>query len=843
MPRTLSAEVEQARVAQAYAYDVLIEAPDIGLALSWFHEDGDLFEHRLLSIDPVEVGVPPGGGVGFVSQLSFRMAEDGTGQSILELEASAHLHNAQITLKLLFQDEDYAEAIPLFSGRIDAWEVADGEAVITAVDDRLHRNILLPRTLVARHTHPNAPDESIGQALPIVYGAGLTLAPIPLLLVDQTLHIYQVSEHANAKMIAVLGAWPQGTDRLKTIEADPAQAEVLDNNRLRLLQLLTETKFGLAIAPPEIHETVGDVEGGANILDEDPGTITRFHTTASDGVSRLVIDFPHGNPIGINTVEVQLLAHRLGPDAEPTIHGDFQLDTVKSDGTTAIEGLIRLPERRVRKHQTETHRISGIALEEGHTLRMTVSGVNEEEAAGTALDYYQVGSVIVQGYYQVSGPFEHVYLPDTFKIIGQVAEEDVAEEGVFEALQENVFQGRFDDAGGAITGSANGVFDTFPEVLASILRDELGLTVDPLTFTTAKNARLEWKAAGGVGAGWYRGRTSALDLLHSLAIQGGMYLYPRGDGTYILKPIDPLDDATFVIGPAGSDDDFLLYERVDPASDASTWRRTLRYRGGRSDTVRTQFEIHYAFHSARGTFGKLAQASWEGTTATEGQVEAGTVELLQVAHDLFGERDAYTLDADFIYDDDTAHFLLDLLVPYWAFPRHEIEFESTMAPLPLLLGESIEMDTVGMPEGMRGQPFECDRIRYDFDAGRIFLHGTARRRFRLDYYRIKDQSNAIWYWWLNGETGQVVISDAAPNFAHTIEEDITPVTIPYWLELEDETATTRYVYPHTTGQIVVSDTEPAVGTGVVDSPTWIDLRAKRYRLVAFSTGQFGLERV
>ena len=83
MPRTLTANVAQAIVAQEYGYDVLIEAPVIGLHYSWFYAPTPRWSHRLLRIESVEVGVPSGGGIGFVSQLVFVVAETGDTQSLL----------------------------------------------------------------------------------------------------------------------------------------------------------------------------------------------------------------------------------------------------------------------------------------------------------------------------------------------------------------------------------------------------------------------------------------------------------------------------------------------------------------------------------------------------------------------------------------------------------------------------------------------------------------------------------------------------------------------------------------------------------------------------------------
>ena len=356
----------------------------------------------------------------------------------------------------------------------------------------------------------------------------------------------------------------------------------------------------------------------------------------------------------------------------------------------------------------------------------------------------------------------------------------------------------------------------------------------------ARTARQTWQFAGGLGAGWFRGRTSALDFLQSLCLQAAVYLYPKGDGTLAFQAVNALGSPTFTIGPAGSSTDWLLYEPQDPGSPGSTWRRTLRYRGGRNDQVRNSFELRYAYHPARQQFRRIAQASWLGSNDTGGHMTADVVELLQLSHAQFGAREPFTLDADFLYDDATAFALLELLIPYWMLPRQEIEFESTMAPLPVLLGETVQVDTVGMPARMRGEVFEIDRMRYDFEQGRIFLHGTQRTLLRLDYFGIRDQESTLWYWWIDGLSQQLVRDLSPPATGHAQLVDISDPTIPYWLALQDTTATTRYVLPTPLGQVLVQNTVPLVGTGHTGSPVWMALDGRLYGLTVNEFGQYAV---
>ena len=123
------------------------------------------------------------------------------------------------------------------------------------------------------------------------------------------------------------------------------------------------------------------------------------------GVGDVRLNFTHHDPVGINTIDIDLVNHRKVPTAAVTVHGNFVLDSIRQDGSTAIQGLFASLERRVQSTpQTEHFRIVGVSLEAGHVLRMRVSAVNETGAAGTATDAYEVGQIQVIASYLVTRP-------------------------------------------------------------------------------------------------------------------------------------------------------------------------------------------------------------------------------------------------------------------------------------------------------------------------------------------------------------------------------------------------------------------------------------------------------
>lgn len=98
----------------------------------------------------------------------------------------------------------------------------------------------------------------------------------------------------------------------------------------------------------------------------------------------------------------------------------------------------------------------------------------------------------------------------------------------------------------------------------------------------------------------------------------------------------------------------------------------------------------------------------------------------------------------------------------------------------------------------------------------------------LSYLLIKDQTGVIWYWWLLAD-GSIETQLVPPAYA--IKENIALNSIiPYWLVIVSDTAATRYVYPDVAGDILVSDTAPAVGPGTSTTYTFVSYGGKSYLL-------------
>jgi hypothetical protein len=87
------------------AADWLVEAPELGLRLSYDYNPDGTWEHRIAAIGDIEWSVPPGGGIITALTATVDVLETGEGMSILELwQVAATAVTVVVTLTLLLQD-------------------------------------------------------------------------------------------------------------------------------------------------------------------------------------------------------------------------------------------------------------------------------------------------------------------------------------------------------------------------------------------------------------------------------------------------------------------------------------------------------------------------------------------------------------------------------------------------------------------------------------------------------------------------------------------------------------------------------------------------------------------
>lgn len=98
----------------------------------------------------------------------------------------------------------------------------------------------------------------------------------------------------------------------------------------------------------------------------------------------------------------------------------------------------------------------------------------------------------------------------------------------------------------------------------------------------------------------------------------------------------------------------------------------------------------------------------------------------------------------------------------------------------------------------------------------------------VDYIKIKDQDGVVWYW-LCSVGLDLTYQSAVPNLVPLgfNMNDITPATIPYWLQVDavDDIVTQMYLFPsNIDGNPLIDIASPEVGTGY-DVTTGLTFRA------------------
>ena len=82
-----------------------------------------------------------------------------------------------------------------------------------------------------------------------------------------------------------------------------------------------------------------------------------------------------------------------------------------------------------------------------------------------------------------------------------------------------------------------------------------------------------------------------------------------------------------------------------------------------------------------------------------------------------------------------------------------------------------------------------------------------------EYFRLRDQDDVIWFFWLD-EAGQLARNTSLSTDFPEITFEIAGGTAPSWYQVTDELGGIWYIYPDTTGDLLLSSTPPALGSGL-----------------------------
>jgi hypothetical protein len=129
-------------------------------------------------------------------------------------------------------------------------------------------------------------------------------------------------------------------------------------------------------------------------------------------------------------------------------------------------------------------------------------------------------------------------------------------------------------------------------------------------------------------------------------------------------------------------------------------------------------------------------------------------------------------------------------------------------------------------------PYTCSITAFSGDATYIigkFVCFTVSRGFTITcgtYFAIKDQSNHIWYWWINRDH-TIDWSDIPPPNIEPPDPDL----VPSWLEISNTLPALRYVYPVLDGAPNVTFVQPLNGFGFIGSPAFTSLDRLQARVI------------
>lgn len=759
-----------------------------------------------MSISEIELSVPPGGGLASAQTVTITVAESDSGQGLRTTwNQEGRMHGADLTVALLPEGETYGNRIPLFTGKVDsvAWRAGthpgEGVGTIIAVDETLHSDIQVPETVLTVETFANLPEQWRGAILPLIYGNSASLGIAPLLMRDSVSLTYVAADHPLGSMgttHAVAGA--QGT---RTIALAGAATSTPEDALMALARPVTDNRYAIGGQTQELSRTQ-DVTDAAFVFDNDAATIAIIGTFTLneflDGQGRLAVKYTWPNPDGANTAVVTLVTHRRNPGAlhDTLISAELIVRSI-DPVTNAIQrdNLFRHGPYRHSSHVRTTEvTIAPLAIVSPAALEVEIEVLNEF-GLGHATDVWYVGDLRLELFFQADSLFTPIFLADPW-------------------------EGRA-DADGSITGTPGATILHAVDVLHSLLTDRLALPAQPAAFPAIRTSLTTYLGGlyrfdFGLGSGgWHQAQMSASQLLDTLALQAGCYLFPAGDGSITIARAR----------------DTMVSQLALTVSNMANVQVDL----GRLDLVHSTYEIRYAWSVLLGRFTKVARATPEGSNHPDAATAVDLFLKCNDSFDRYGPQQPYILPAFGIQDDATAFTLLARLVNYHWTQQCIVTCDLPFVGIHL---EAVDYVTITHPElplNENGAVFEIVRLTHRPEDGnatswplQIVALRTALGSF--DYLGIKDQSGVTWYWWIN-RAGELDWSLTPPSIATRVAVDLALSPLPYWFEVLDPEGNSRWIFPTSlTGEPDVMDTEPAVGTGQVGSPEFRGQGLGRYFL-------------
>lgn len=796
---TLSPAFLAALHAPVLIGDWLVQSQRLQLRLSTSYNPDGLWEHRLVSIGDVEITVAPGGGMATVANVTLIVAEDGTGQSMLQRWRRYTTIGGTADITIDFRLEADGSLCRIFTGAIDTIVIANGQSQVQCVDTSIQRNLQLPQRLVTSNGFALAASGALTQPLPLLYGQGSYLGAAPLLFTNTADLGYTAAGHSMSmtSQIAVYNPTAQlfMPAMLSTV-ANDQQATIFLQAPLQQQILNTQTGALAVFAQQAVTFASAAIDGS-------PATLARVNTTALapnlDGQGLLaIIATPTATQRGNNEAVVTLTNHRRGITSDPTVTGQFTINTINMATGTVLRSAIFTTQsfRHALHPQTTIQTITNLALGDHEAVEVLLTARNEG-GIGTASNFYEIQDISIQTGYQPPGDTVPVFLYQDFN-------------------------GRRDTTG-LVAANGIGSLYTWPnDVIGSLLLDEMGLPLSPnmanaQPFYVARTYQFN----GGVGYGWAVTRANARDVLHQAAQQAMAILAPDLHGLWGMRPFDPT---------ATAHDDFDASSMLRVAGSApgtDSFAVTL----GNMASVHCRCEVQYAWNPGSQKYDQLAYADETGTNVPS-DATGDVRSMCQLSAMRYGVTEPLIVNASWIRDATTARLLLRHLVAYFAFQRLFVTFDTTLQAMGAQLGEVNTVTHPLLPEADSGGLFETHTLRISPGTGRVTITASKRAALILEYCTLKDQTGVVWYFWRD-EAGQLTRDTLPPAVVPFTSTDITgTVPVPSWHQVQDVAGTRWFLFPDVLGQLNIDSSPPALGTGVATGLGFVltALNTTQYRL-------------
>ena len=804
------------RVLQA---DWLIQIPAAGIKWSYAYDPDGTWEHRISQIGNIDIAVPPGGGLATVSDVTVYAYEDGTGQSILTRQnATQRLlgQSISITLLLLKTGEEFL----MFTGVIQQIIIRDAIVEILAIDSSLPRDALLPLNTLLNDQYPLASPSLIGQPIPLVYGSGVRVGGAPLLFVDTSMFTYLIANHPMVSVGDRYAIFENATEiylpRSGDVQTESMNARITFNNAIQ------EYRFNETIGTGILQNTLS-VSGAAYAFDglsSPVATIATANINSNlDGYGLLGVGVGYGSASrGLNTLTLSAENHRRGVSSDPTVTGRFTIQTIDASTATTVlrPSLFESQDfRHALNPQNSTFTVTSLQVGPNERVECLLLARNEGGIGGS-LDYYEIGELRLTVFYQPEGDNDPVYLYTDW-------------------------EGRADDSEGILTGTADALLSTFSDVIGNLLLEELSQELNTDIFMNARaffvtNALV---SDGGIGYGWSDTRLNARELLAKIARQAGSILFVDFEGLWRIVPFDQSDGDNLI----DINQENILANQGQELILASQRNSSFVVDFGDITRIANRIEIHYHYEVGVARYTKIFYASHEGTNAlTNGGLLTA---LCQNSVNRYGVLPTLKIEANFIYDEITADFLLNHIVQYFWSQRINVTCDIPLqVGVTLLPGTFITLTHSFLPSLDQGRIFEIHKLSYRPALGRVNIQASRVGSVVFEYFSLKDSNDIIWYFWYD-VAAQLVRDTTIPNMEPLSAVNVSAAPIPYWLQTIDELGGTWYLYPDTLGQMIIDSSGPGLGVGInvgLGKET-LGINGRSYRLGARSWQEWVIEPV